>query len=153
MAVPFSENGGFAATTFFLFVPAQAADTGAPYVGIFDTTNFDDSDDPSTYSWRSEDIIVGRFPVVRRVILVYRDLGPATITVTVTGTDDNNSIVAASQKVKIGTSGATGVLLTIYVDLQLAAFRPQLSVSRAAGAGPVSIVSATLIGEVEDTSL
>lgn len=153
MAAPFGENGGFAGSTFFLFVPTSASDTGASFISIFDPSNFDDPDDPSSYSWRSEDLVVARVHTVRRVALVYTDLGVATITVTVTGTDDNGSVVTTAQKVKIGTPGASGNQLTILVDLQLAAYRPQLSVSRVAGGGPVSIVSASLIGEVDNSSL
>jgi hypothetical protein len=153
MATPFGENGGFAGTTFFLFVPCIATGTGASFISIFDPSNFDDPEDGSSYSWRAEDIIVGRYPVVRRVILVYTDLGVAKLTVSITGTNDQGNIVTARQSVTIGTSGASGALLTAFVDISLTCFRPQLSVSRAAGGGPLSIVSASLIGEYEEVSL
>lgn len=153
MSVPFSENGGFLATTFFLFVPAVRFDTGDPYIGIFDTTDFDDPNAASSYSWRAEDIAVARVPTVRRVILVYTDLGVAKITVTLSGTNDLNNVISASQTVTIGTSGASGAQLTAFVDVALTAFRPQLTISRAAGGGPLSIVSATLTGEVEKSTL
>jgi hypothetical protein len=153
MAVPFSENGGFLATTFFIFCPTQASDSGASYIGIFDPSSFDDPNNGSSYSYKIEDVIVGRVPTVRRVILVYKDLGPATITVQLSGTNDNNNIVTASVKAKLGTTGATGALLTAFADVTLTAFRPQLTLSRAAGGGPLSIISATLVGEIEDISL
>jgi len=152
MAVPFSENGGFAATMFYLFVPAISS-TGAPYIAVWDTTSFNDSDDPSTYSYRSEDIIVGRVPTVRRIILVVTDLGPATLTITVSGTNDKGNAISSSAVQKIGTTGATNAQLTYFIDLVFTGFRPQLSYSRAANAGPVSIVSATMIGEVEEVTL
>jgi hypothetical protein len=153
MAVPFGENGGFAGTTFFLFVPTSASDTGASFISIFDPSNFNDTVDGSSYSWRSEDIVPGRVPTVRRIILIYTDLGSATITATITGTNDNGNIVTASAQFNIGTSAASGAILTKFIDLTLTAFRPQLSISRAAGGGPVSIVEAVLIGEVEEAVL
>src|SRR6266404_5193402 len=144
--IPFSENGGFAGTTFFLFVPTQNSGTGASFVSVFDPSSFDDSDDASSYSYKAEDVIVGRVPTVRRVVLVYRDLGIATITVTISGVNDSDNAVSVSATTKIGTSGATGKQLTEFVDVTATCFRPQLTISRAAGAGPVSIVSASMIG-------
>lgn len=150
--VPFSENGGFSATTFFMFMPATFLSNGAPFIAIFDPSDFNDDNDASSYSWRVEDVVVGRIPVVRRVVLVYTDLGNATITVTLSGTNDSNNKVTASRKISIGTDGKSGELLTKFVDISLTAFRPQLTISREANAGPVSIISATLIGEVEEVS-
>jgi hypothetical protein len=148
---PFSENGGFAATAFFLFVPTTTT-AGQSFISIYDPSNFDDPDDASSYSWRAEDIEVARVPTIHRVILVYRDLGLATITVTVSGVNDNGATVTASKLTKIGSAAASNNLMTAFVDLTVSAFRPQLSISRAAGAGPVSIVSATMVGEVEEVS-
>ncbi len=153
MAVPFSENGGFNATTFFLFMPTIASDTGRPTISIFDPSSFDDPDDAASYSWKAEDIVIGRVPIVRRALLVYTDLGLATITVTVTGTDDNNKQISSSKVIQIGTIAATGLQMTKLVDVTLACFRPQLSITRVAGAGPISIVSASLIGEYEEVTL
>ncbi len=152
MAAPFSENGGFAATTFFMFVPSISS-TGQCFISIFDPTSFDDPDDAASYSWRAEDIAIDRVPTVRRVILQYRDLGLATITVTVSGVNDTGNAVSSSSVVKLGTSGASGLIMTAFVDLTMTGYRPQLSISRAAGAGPVSIVAATMVGEVEDVTL
>ena len=152
MAVPFSENGGFGATTFFLFVPTQASDSGISTVSIFDVSSFNDPDDGTSYSWRVEDIITARVPTVRRVIFVYTDLGPAIVTVNLKGTNDNNAIVTASKTISIGTAGATGAQFTVFVDIELTAFRPQLSISSKAGAGPISIVSASMSGEVEQVT-
>lgn len=152
IAPPFGENGGFSATTFYMFVPTTASDSGASFIAIFDPTNFDDADDPSSYSWRAEDLVVARMPTVHRVILIYTDLGAATITVTVSGTNDNGNVVKASQKIKIGTTAATGEQMTKFVDLAITAFRPRVQIDRAAGAGPVSIVSCTMAGEVEDVT-
>jgi hypothetical protein len=151
--VPFLENGGFAATAYYLFVPAQASSGGNAYIGAFSASNYNDVQDASFYFWRQEDIIVGRVPTIRRLILLYRDLGVATITIGVQGVDDNNAQQISQQQVTIGTTAATGLICTKLVDTQLTAYRPQAFLLRAANAGPVSIVSLTMVGEVEDVSL
>jgi hypothetical protein len=151
--IPFLENGGFAATAYYLFVPTQPSSSGNAYIGVFASTNYNDQGDGSTYFYRQEEIIVGRVHHVRRIILVYRDIGLATITVGVQGPDDNNVVQIASQAITIGSAQATSNLLTATVDLSIACYRPQPFITRAAAAGPVSVISLTLIGEADDSSL
>lgn len=153
MTVPFSENGGFAVSNSYIFVPVQTADLQRVYIGIFDPASFNDPTDASFYNYRMEDIVPGRVPTIRRVIVVYRDIGVCTLRVTVQGVNDNGAQVSSTKTMQIGSIAATGLLLTAFFDVQLTAFRPQLNLFKAAGAGPFSIVSATLIGEVEENSL
>jgi hypothetical protein len=153
MTIPFGENGGFTASTFYLMVPVQTSDLGLVYVGIFDVTSFNDPVDSSFYAYRMEDVVTCRVPTVRRVLLVYRDLGLATLTVSISGTDDNNNAVVGTVNVQIGTIAASGAQLTKLIDITVSAFRPQLAWSRAAGGGPISIISATMVGTAEDVTL
>lgn len=153
VAIPFNENGGFLATNFFLMLPLQDMTNGAVGVAIFNTGSFDDANDASSYSYKIEDIVPGRVPTVRRVIVNYRDLGPATLLVTLTGTNDNAQQISVSASKSIGTAAATGDQFVTFVDIELTAFQPQLTIGRAAGGGPISIISATIIGEVEEVSL
>jgi VCBS repeat-containing protein len=152
MTAPFGENGGFAATQYVLFVPAQLNSGGPAFIGTFSADNYNDTFDGSSYSYRVEDVVVGAYPTVRRLFVVYKDVGQATITFTVTGTNDNAQVVSNSQTQVIGNTNPTNALMGIFFDIQLAAYMPQVSWSRAAGAGPVCIVSVTLIGEVEEAS-
>jgi len=151
--VPFTENGGFQATQYLLFVPTQSVNGGPAYISTFLPNDWNDPTDGSSYSYRMEDVIVGRVPTVRRLFVVYRDLGLATVTFTVSGTNDNAQVVSQSQTKTLGNPNPTGALLSAFFDIALSAYRPQVSHSRAAGSGPLSIVSVTIIGEVEDTSL
>jgi len=134
-------------------VPAQPAVGGSAFIGTFSPNSWDDQFNPSTYYYRKEDVIVGRQPTVRRVILVHRDLGLATVFVNLQGTNDNYQVVTATKQASLGTTNASQDLYTAFVDITLTCFRPQLWLFRPAGGGPVSIVSATLIGEVEDVTL
>lgn len=148
--LPLGENGGLFGSNYFLFVPVQDISTKNCYFGFFDINSFDDTRDASTYSWRIEDVSVDRVPTINRVIFTYRDLGLAAITVTLSGVNDNNQVVSTSVQQQLGNVIPTKALLTVFVDIELSAFRPQLSVTRAAGAGPVAIIGVTLRGEVEE---
>lgn len=153
-ANPFgTENGGVGGTTWVLFFPVKDISSGLSYIGYFDVNNSNDSKDDSSYSYRAEDIALLRQPTVRRVGLVYRDLGAAAITITLSGTNDQAQVVSQSVTAQIGNTIPTNDLMIKLVDIQLTAFHPQLTISRAAGAGPVCITSATIIGEVEEQQL
>lgn len=148
IALPGAFNGG--AT---MMVPIWNPTNSTSSIGMFDTGNFNDANQPSTYNYRIEDVEVNRYPTVRRVILTYRDIGQATITVTLTGNNDNGTVVSNSASVNIGNAIPTDVLITKFVDITLSAFRPQLSWSRAANGGPVAITRATILGESEEVTL
>jgi len=150
---PSSENGGVYGSTYYLMVPVQNTTTKQCYLGYFDVTSFDDKLDGSSYRYRSEDVNPLRVPTVRRVGLIYRDLGLVSITVTINATNDNGQAISNSTAVQLGNTIPTNAILTKLVDVTLVGFRPQLQIDRAAGAGPLSIVSATMIGTVEDTAL
>lgn len=152
-AIPFSENGGFLASTFFFMLPVQDMTNGAVGVAVFNTANFDDQIDASSYSYKVEDVVPGRVPTVRRVILNYRDLGLANIIVTLTGTNDNAQFISVSVTRQIGNPLPSLIRQTSLIDIELTAFQPQLTIARAAGGGPLSIISATILGDVEDQSL
>lgn len=148
--LPATENGGVIGSTYLLFVPVQDIRTGLCYIGTYDVTSFDDSGDGGSYSYRAEDIVKHKTPTVNKVILIYRDLGSAKLTVTLAVTNDNAQVKTASVDVQIGNAIPTGALITKLVYLQLTGYRPQLTLSRKAGDGPVCITSATMSGEIED---
>ena len=150
--IPFGENGGVFGSTWFLFVPVEDTVTGNCFIGIFDTTSADDQRDGSSYAFRAEDVKYDRVPTVNRIILTYRDLGLATLGLTLRGVNDNGAVVMQTYTVSLGTTAASGVLLTRFVDVQLSAFRPQLILTRIAGSGPIDITHVTIRGEVEDNT-
>jgi len=129
----------------------QSTSTVNPGIFTFDVTNFNDPFSSSFYAWKVEDIIAGRSATIRRVILSYRDLGVATITVLLSGTNDAQAVVTDSQEVMIGTVAASQVIVTQLVGITLTGSNLQLSISRAAGDGPVSITKARMEGTVETT--
>jgi hypothetical protein len=148
--LPIGENGGVFATTWLLFMPVQDIASGRSYIGFFDADVFDDAKDPSSYSYRQEDVSLNKVPTVHHVRLIYRDLGLATLTVSVKVVNDDGQVKVVSVNTQIGNKIPTGDLLTRIVDIGATGYRPQLKIDRKAGGGPVCITSATMEGEVED---
>jgi hypothetical protein len=143
-------NGGTTTPLNEALYPISAV-SGA-YFYKFDVNNFNDALAQSFYSWKIEDVIAGRTPTINRVIISYRDLGVATITVTLSGTNDAGDAVNSSQPVDIGSTAATGTIKTVLVGISLTAQNLQLSVTRAKNAGPVSITKVRMEGKVEITT-
>lgn len=128
-------------------------DFGNPAIWTLDPTNFDDPVLGGFYFWKVEDVIAGRTPTVGRVIISYRNLGVATFTLTLTGTDDSGNTVNNSAPVTVGTVAASGRICSKVIGLTLTGQNLQASVSRAPGSGPLSITKLRLEGRVENTVL
>lgn len=144
-----ASNGGIPAPLNLWLLPSFIS--GGQFWTL-DPTNFNDSTQASSYSWKVEDIIPGRQGTINRVIISYRDLGVATITVTLSGSNDAQAPVSVSQDVSIGTVGANGKIKTVLVGISLSALNLQLTIFRANNAGPVSLTKIRLEGEVEATT-
>lgn len=142
-------NGGTSGPLNLLLIPAQTFDGVA--IWTFDTTDFNDANFGSNYSWKVEDVLAGRTPTISRVIISYRDLGVATLTVTLTGTDDSANVITETRDIPIGTVGASRRIVSTLVGIALTGQNPQLSVQRLANAGPVSITKVRMEGRVEMT--
>lgn len=156
------ESGGAFSIINSQLVLVPVYDTGTSphsYLGTYGASqlgvpSFNDSAQGSSYSFRKEEVSPSRVPTVRRVIITYRDLGTVAITLTLSGTNDSGAVTTiTSPSITLGNAAPTADILTKFIDLELTAFRPQLTINRAANAGPLSIVSVTLVGEVEDTTL
>jgi hypothetical protein len=144
-------NGGMGAPLGLLLIPCQQFTTQE--VLALDSTNFNDNAFGSFYSWKVEEIAAGRTPSCTRQIIIYRDLGQATITATLSGYDQNAGItVVNSETFAIGTLTPTQRLSAIVRGLSLTAQNLQYTIQRPAGAGPVSIAKVRLEGRVEMTA-
>jgi hypothetical protein len=147
-----ASNGGTSAP-LNLFLIAVSQPTGVIISGLmftFDTTNFNSASEPSFYNYKVEEIIAGRTPTCSRQIITYRDLGVATITCTLSGYDQNaQATVSNAETFQIGTVAATGKLCSIVRGVSLTAQNLQYTITRAANAGPVSIIKTRLEGRVE----
>jgi len=122
-------------------------------VGTFDWEDFNTESDCSYY-YRQEDLMPGRHVTVSRIRIVYRDLGAFTLTASVltaqvpTANSDSTKGDVNSQTKTFGGK-ADSKLYTDYFDFVTSGERPQLVLTRKALDGPVSIISATMITDVE----
>jgi hypothetical protein len=151
--VPLSNGGVFGTQKATLFPVLNATDNRCEFMGFDPTQANNDEFNPSSYSFRVEEIAPYRTPTVRRVILSYFDLGQVTVVLTLTGSNDVQQVVSVSRSITLGNNPATGGILTQKVDMQLTAMNQQLNIARAANAGPLSLIKATLIGEYEEVKL
>lgn len=145
-------NGGTSQPLSLFLIPSQDVDNN-PVIWTLDPTNFDDPALGGFYNWKVEDVIAGRTPTISCIIISYRNLGIATFTLTLTGTNDNGDTVTNATPVTVGTVGATGRIASKVVGLALTAQNIQASISRAPGSGPLSITKIRLEGRVELTVL
>lgn len=144
-------NGGSPAQLGLLLIPCQQFVT-QEVLGL-NTGDFNDNASGSFYSYKVEEIAAGRTPSCTRQIIMYRDLGVATITSLLSGYDQNaQAPVTNSESFTIGTVAATQKLCTVIRGLSLTAQNLQYTVTRGGGAGPVSIVKVRLEGRVEMTA-
>ena len=144
-------NGGMSAPLGMLLIPCDQFGTQEQLA--FDTTNFNDNSFGSFYNWKVEEIAAGRTPSCTRQIIIYRDLGVATITASLSGYDQNAQTTATnSETFAIGTVAATQKLCAIVRGLSLTAQNLQYTITRGAAAGPVSIAKVRLEGRVEMTA-
>ena len=146
-------NGGTPAALNLLLIPATLFSGGLiATMYTFDPTNFNDPNSGSFYDWKVEDVIAGRTPTINRVIISYRDLGVASLFVNLSGTNDTGKAVNASKTISIGNAVPLGIILTTLVGISLSGQNLQLSIVRAANAGPVSITKVRMEGKVETTT-
>lgn len=153
------DNGGLGANAaqwllmLPVLIPFNPTTTKQHVIAVFDTTDFNDPLDVTYYSYKVEDVTVNRVPTVRRIILSYRDLGVVTIGIFLEGSNDNGQVKRVNTRATIGNGQPTRRILTAIIDLELTAFRPQLTIVRPSFAGPLSIIAVTILGDVEEVTL
>jgi hypothetical protein len=144
-----SNGGTIAPLNLALFPLTNSSEVS--FIYIFDPTNFNDAVSGSFYIYKTEDIICGRTGTINRVIISYRDLGVATITVVLAGTNDQQAIVSSTEPMTIGTVAASKAIVTQIIGISLTAQNLSLSITRDPNAGPVSITKVRMEGRVETT--
>lgn len=145
-----ASNGGTSSPLDLFLIPITDFVGGKFYQ--FNVSDFNDDLKPSSYFWKVEDVLPGRTPTCRRVIVSYTDLGEVTATFTLSGTNDLGQVVSESEEVTLGNTVPTGKMLTKLLGLTLTAQNLQLSVLREEDDGPLSIVKVRLEGTVETTT-
>lgn len=143
-----TSTGGLFGFNNALLVPFFDTRSGLSYFVMYDPTNFNCEED-CVYNFRLESGAPSKEIDVTKIFLEYRDLGPVTFTIIVTATQYNKAlrkekVVRKEVSVSVGTKKADNKIHSYYVDLKLVGERPQLSIFRAADAGPLSIIRAMM---------
>lgn len=145
-------NGGISQLASIAMMPMQDAATGACGLYAFDPLfGFNDPVNPSSHSYKVEEIMQGRTPTVTRLLVTYRDLGIAAVTFVFTFTNDAGEIGTSSISTTLGNAQQTNRLLTkmLFPNSAITGQNLQLTINRAANAGPLSIAKVTICGRIE----
>jgi hypothetical protein len=106
----------------------------------------------SSYTWKMEDIAAYRNPSLRTIIVTYKDLG--VVQTVWSATAENQGQVqtqyASPNPATWGNSIPTGRIMATRLDIMISGQLIQLSVNRAAGAGPLAIIRVNLSIQVEE---
>lgn len=146
-------NGGISQLASVALMPMQDANTGKCGLYAFDPLfGFNDPVNPSSHSYKIEEMMHGRTPTVTRIIVTYRDLGVVKVAFVLTGTDDSGAIQTSTINETLGNPLQTNKLMTKFVfpNSSFTAQNIQLTINRAANAGALSIVKITLCGRIEN---
>jgi hypothetical protein len=159
-------NGGITAGGSFNIIPGIGSIAEVPVLyGWNWNGGFNDMVNGSFHYFRIEEIKTMRVPTFRRVGIIYRDLGVATIQIALSAVNDSGAVVYntpsggapsptnAYPSFTIGTAAASQRLVQKFLDTRITGSLPQLGILRAAGAGPVSISKMWLSAEVEEVTL
>jgi hypothetical protein len=144
-------NGGVNTTSRLTLFPMFDIRNKAVGFYAFDPSGgFNDPNSGGFYSFKVEEIIPGRVPTVRKIIAVYRDLGLASASFSLSGTNDQQQVVGPLiTPVLFGNLVPTGKLMTKLIDIQITAMNLQLTIGRLPNGGPLSFAKIILCGNVE----
>jgi len=153
ISAPVSNGGVFAQTRVALY-PVQSLTSGAmEYFTFNPLVPPNDMGNPSSYTWRVEELKAYRSYTVRGIIWTFTDLGQVSVTWQLMGVNENQEVVTATNSLGVGNAVPTGAVMSVLVSVTQTAMNQQLSVTRLAGAGPLSVVKVTMYGDIEENTL
>lgn len=142
-----TSSGGLVGFETALLIPLFDPEFGAFTVGTFDFKDFNTEED-CEYQYRQEILMPGRQITVSKIRFIYRDLGICTLCIEVRTAQDQD-LKKSKRTITIGSTSATGKLVTAFVDLVITGERPQVIITRKANNGPLSITELAMITDVE----
>lgn len=146
-------NGGINQTSRISAYPMVVIGNSNAGLYAYDPNlGFNDPNNSSSYFYKVEEVMPGKTPTVNSLILVYRDLGLAVVSFTLTASTDDQKIASATTgPLVIGNSVPTGRIMTRNnIGLTLTGQNIQLSWTRQPGGGSVSIIKVIMTGTVEN---
>jgi hypothetical protein len=150
-----TSSGGLFGSASALLIPIYDPETNLKYIATLDPTDFNSEED-AEYRYRMEEVTEGRLITVSRVRIVHRNIGKVTVTGRLSGlikqADKTWKVVFAEQTITIGDDTKDLSIRTEYFDMIITMERPQFIYKRLANAGPLAIISTTLITNVEQAA-
>jgi hypothetical protein len=151
--IPNSNGGVLAQSQAALFPCFSVYNSRVEYHALAPSQGINDPLASSSYSWRVEQWNPYRQATIKRLLLTFRDLGQVTVTWTITGVNDDQEVISASQVTTFGNTVPTGKLMTIPINMTLTGLNLQVSVFRAANAGPLAIAQLVPVVVCDDNPL
>jgi hypothetical protein len=145
-------NGGISQLASIAMMVMQNPVTGFCGAYAFDPLfGFNDPLNPSMHSYKVEEVMHGRTPTVTRLLVTYRDLGIVQVVFTFSFTNDAGQVQSSSINATLGNNPSTNKLLTkmLFPNSAITGQNLQLTINRAANAGPLSIAKITICGKIE----
>jgi hypothetical protein len=151
-----TSTGGLFGTNFQLLMPLFDSVFGKTYLALI---NPDDNncEEEAFYLFKQEDVMPSRTVSVHKLIVVYKELGPARFSVGIqVYIRKTNKFYQQSKLLRIKPRNdphapfPDGKLRELPVDLVIEGERPQVFISREANSGPLCITRIHMIGKADE---
>lgn len=145
-------TGGLMGLESMVLVPMFDPEFNIRYFGTFDYLDYN-TESACEYRYKEEDgPFVGRSITVSRIRILYRDLGKFKIKATVNAVqlvEGEPVFISKSATKEFGSIIPTNKIITGFLDFVITGERPQLILSREKDWGPIDIIEAAMITDVE----
>lgn len=151
-----TSTGGLFGTNFQLLMPLFDSVFNRTYLALIDPSN-NDTEEEAFYLFKQEDVMPSRTVSVHKLIIVYKELGPAKFSVgiqvyirKVNKFYQKSVALAITDRQDIKAPFPDGKLRELPVDLVIDGERPQVFIRRRANSGPLCITRVHMIGHADE---
>lgn len=151
-----TSTGGLFGSDYKLLMPLFDETFDKTYLALIDADN-NDCEEEAFYLFKQEDVMPSRVVSVHKLIVVYKELGPARFTIGVqVYIRKTNKFYQQSKLLKITNRNdkdapfPDGKLRELPVDLVIEGERPQVFIRRKANSGPLAITRIHMIGHADE---
>ena len=154
-----TSTGGLFGGSFKLLMPLFDSVFDKTYLALIDPDN-NDCEEEAFYLFKQEDVMPGRTVSVHKLLVYYKEIGPAKFSVGVqVYIRKTNKFYQKSVPLQIKDRGdrtapfPDGRLRELPVDLVIEGERPQVFVRRRPNDGPLCVTRVHLIGKADEKSI
>lgn len=154
-----TSTGGLFGTNFKLLMPLFDSVFDKTYLALIDPDN-NDCEEEAFYLFKQEDVMPSRVVSVHKLIIAYKELGPAKFSVGIqVYIRQANKFYQKSVALQIKARSdkespfPDGRLRELPVDLVIEGERPQVFIRRKANSGPLAITRVHMIGKADQKDI